>query len=116
MGLGVSPVGWVEVGNGCSWVVWVTLAVVVRCAGWQSVRLRGGGVVVGGVRELAASFVVPGPSGVAVRDRLKHLTPLDERGPARWSAGTSGALASRDLKTALRRRAWITTADVVGGP
>ncbi|MFD9544915.1 hypothetical protein ACFWB9_33455, partial [Streptomyces sp. NPDC060022] len=37
-----------------------------------------GGVVVGGVRALAASFVVPGPSGVAVRDRLKHLTPQDE--------------------------------------
>ncbi|MFI6729467.1 hypothetical protein [Streptomyces atratus] len=33
----------------------------------------------GGVRELAAPFVVPGPCGVAVRDRLKHLTPQDER-------------------------------------
>jgi hypothetical protein len=25
----------------------------------------------GGLREVAASFVVPGPSGVAVRDRLR---------------------------------------------
>ncbi|MEU5098413.1 hypothetical protein, partial [Streptomyces sp. NPDC020996] len=32
----------------------------------------------GGLRELAAPFVVPGPSGVAVRDRLKHLTAEDE--------------------------------------
>ncbi|WP_406126107.1 transposase [Streptomyces canus] len=30
-----------------------------------------GGERVGGLRELAASFVVPGPAGVAVRDRLR---------------------------------------------
>ncbi|MEV6260850.1 IS200/IS605 family accessory protein TnpB-related protein [Streptomyces sp. NPDC051784] len=52
----------------------------------------------GGVRELAASFVVPGPSGVAVRDRLKHLTPLDEE-VLRMVGAHQGALASRDLKT-----------------
>ncbi|MFE9362935.1 IS200/IS605 family accessory protein TnpB-related protein [Streptomyces sp. NPDC006978] len=52
----------------------------------------------GGVRELAASFVVPGPSGVAVRDRLKHLTPLDEE-VLRAVGAHQGALASRDLKT-----------------
>jgi hypothetical protein len=31
----------------------------------------GGGVRVGGLREVVASFVVPGPAGVAVRDRLR---------------------------------------------
>ncbi|MGW3732230.1 IS200/IS605 family accessory protein TnpB-related protein [Streptomyces sp. NPDC005148] len=52
----------------------------------------------GGVRELAASFVVPGPCGVAVRDRLKHLTSQDER-VLRAVGAHQGALASRDLKT-----------------
>ncbi|WP_432102319.1 IS200/IS605 family accessory protein TnpB-related protein [Streptomyces sp. bgisy091] len=52
----------------------------------------------GDVRELAVSFVVPGPSGVAVRDRLKHLTPLDEE-VLRVVGAHQGALASRDLKT-----------------
>ncbi|WP_329451922.1 transposase [Streptomyces sp. NBC_01724] len=51
----------------------------------------------GGVRELAASFVAPGPCGVAVRDRLKHLTPQDE-GVLRAVGAHQGALASRDLK------------------
>ncbi|WP_328891590.1 IS200/IS605 family accessory protein TnpB-related protein [Streptomyces sp. NBC_00316] len=51
----------------------------------------------GGVRELAASFVVPGPSGVAVRDRLKHLTPQDEK-VLRSVGEHQGALASHDLK------------------
>ncbi|MEV6263619.1 IS200/IS605 family accessory protein TnpB-related protein [Streptomyces sp. NPDC051784] len=50
-----------------------------------------------GVRELAASFVVPGPSGVAVRDRLKHLTPRDEE-VLRVVGAHQGALASRDLR------------------
>ena len=53
--------------------------------------------MVGDVRELAASFVVPGPSGVAVRDRLKHLTPQDVR-VLRAVGAHQGALASRDLK------------------
>ncbi|MER5363102.1 IS200/IS605 family accessory protein TnpB-related protein, partial [Streptomyces sp. NPDC002785] len=51
----------------------------------------------GGLRELTASFVVPGPCGVAVRDRLKHLTPHDE-GVLRAVGEHQGALASRDLK------------------
>ncbi|MGW1093908.1 IS200/IS605 family accessory protein TnpB-related protein [Streptomyces sp. NPDC002596] len=51
----------------------------------------------GGVRELAESFVVPGPCGVAVRDRLKHLTPQDER-VLRAVGEHQGALASGDLK------------------
>ncbi|MEU3219540.1 IS200/IS605 family accessory protein TnpB-related protein [Streptomyces sp. NPDC006971] len=51
----------------------------------------------GGVRELAGSFVVPGPCGVAVRDRLKHLTPQDES-VLRAVGEHQGRLASRDLK------------------
>ncbi|MFJ9890753.1 IS200/IS605 family accessory protein TnpB-related protein [Streptomyces sp. NPDC091287] len=56
-----------------------------------------GCVAVGGVRGLAGPFVVPGPSGVAVRDRLKHLTPEDER-VLRAVGEYQGVLASRDLK------------------
>ncbi|MER5357588.1 IS200/IS605 family accessory protein TnpB-related protein [Streptomyces sp. NPDC002785] len=51
----------------------------------------------GGLRELTASFVVPGPAGVAIRDRLKHLTPHDEE-VLRSVGEHQGALASRDLK------------------
>ncbi|MCX5317596.1 transposase [Streptomyces sp. NBC_00154] len=51
----------------------------------------------GGLRELTASFVVSGPCGVAVRDRLKHLTFQDER-VLRAVGAQQGALASRDLK------------------
>ncbi|MFF8914105.1 IS200/IS605 family accessory protein TnpB-related protein [Streptomyces sp. NPDC015032] len=51
----------------------------------------------GGVRELAAPFVVAGPCGVAVRDRLKHLTPRDEE-VLRAVGEHQGRLASRDLK------------------
>ncbi|MFJ9589994.1 IS200/IS605 family accessory protein TnpB-related protein [Streptomyces acidicola] len=51
----------------------------------------------GGLRELAAPFVVPGPCGVAVRDRLKHLTARDEK-VLRLVGDHLGALASRDLK------------------
>ncbi|MFE7261656.1 IS200/IS605 family accessory protein TnpB-related protein [Streptomyces sp. NPDC057592] len=51
----------------------------------------------GGVRELAAPFVVSGPCGVAVRDRLKHLTPQDEK-VLRLVGEHQGSLASRDLK------------------
>ncbi|WP_329450722.1 transposase [Streptomyces sp. NBC_01724] len=52
----------------------------------------------GGLRKLATSFVVSGPCGVAVRDRLKHLTVEDE-GVLRAVGAHQGALASRDLKT-----------------
>ncbi|MEU2135374.1 IS200/IS605 family accessory protein TnpB-related protein, partial [Streptomyces sp. NPDC018352] len=51
----------------------------------------------GGVRELAAPFVVSGPCGVAVRDRLKHLTPQDEK-VLRAVGEHQGRLASSDLK------------------
>ncbi|MET7856169.1 IS200/IS605 family accessory protein TnpB-related protein [Streptomyces sp. NPDC005318] len=51
----------------------------------------------GGVRALAVSFVVPGPCGVAVRDRLKHLTARDE-GVLRAVGAHQGALASGDLR------------------
>ncbi|MFE3400069.1 IS200/IS605 family accessory protein TnpB-related protein [Streptomyces anulatus] len=50
------------------------------------------------MRDLAGPFVVPGPSGVAVRDRLKCLTPEDEW-VLRAVGEHQGALASRDLKT-----------------
>jgi hypothetical protein len=52
---------------------------------------------VGWLRELVASFVVPGPSGAAVRTRLKELTPADEKVIALVGAHL-GSLASRDLK------------------
>ena len=52
---------------------------------------------VGGLRELAASFVAAGPSGVAVHTRLKQLTPADEKVLALVGAHL-GSLASRDLK------------------
>lgn len=53
--------------------------------------------MVGGVRELTAPFVAPAPCGVAVRDRLKHLTPQDEM-VLRAVGVHQGALASRDLR------------------
>ncbi|ALC24121.1 conserved hypothetical protein [Streptomyces pristinaespiralis ATCC 25486] len=52
---------------------------------------------VGGLREVVAPFVVTGPSGVAVRDRLKGLTPEDEE-VLRLVGAHLGSLASRDLK------------------
>ncbi|MFK0101207.1 IS200/IS605 family accessory protein TnpB-related protein [Streptomyces sp. NPDC091040] len=51
----------------------------------------------GGAREVAASFAVAGPSGVAVRGRLKYLTGQDER-VLRAVGAYQGGLASRDLK------------------
>ncbi|MGW3729330.1 hypothetical protein [Streptomyces sp. NPDC000851] len=55
----------------------------------------------GGLRELAASFVAPGPSGVAIRTRLKQLAPVDEEVLRRVGAHL-GTLASRDLKARCR--------------
>ncbi|WP_328414165.1 transposase [Streptomyces violaceus] len=52
----------------------------------------------GGLREVAALFVVPGPSGVAIRTRLKHLSGADET-VLRLVGGHLGMLAARDLKT-----------------
>ncbi|MEU5646215.1 IS200/IS605 family accessory protein TnpB-related protein [Streptomyces milbemycinicus] len=51
----------------------------------------------GGLRELSAPFVALGPSGVAVRDRLKHLTIEDEK-VLRLVGDLLGTLACRDLK------------------
>ncbi|ALC18423.1 IS200/IS605 family element transposase accessory protein TnpB [Streptomyces pristinaespiralis] len=51
----------------------------------------------GGLREVAAPFVVTGPSGVAVRTRLKGLTAGDEE-VLRLVGAHLGSLASRDLK------------------
>ncbi|MFD7406185.1 IS200/IS605 family accessory protein TnpB-related protein, partial [Streptomyces sp. NPDC059866] len=51
----------------------------------------------GGLREVAAPFVVPGPSGVAIRTRLKHLSAGDEK-VLRLVGDLLGSLASRDLK------------------
>ncbi|MEU2981524.1 IS200/IS605 family accessory protein TnpB-related protein [Streptomyces hirsutus] len=51
----------------------------------------------GGLRELAAPFVAPGPSGVAIRTRLKRLTAADEEVLRRVGAHL-GTLASGDLK------------------
>ncbi|GAV43660.1 IS200/IS605 family element transposase accessory protein TnpB [Streptomyces acidiscabies] len=50
-----------------------------------------------GLREVAAPFVVPGPAGVAIRARLKGLTPEDEE-VLRLVGAHLGSLASRDLK------------------
>ncbi|WP_123977491.1 IS200/IS605 family element transposase accessory protein TnpB [Streptomyces sp. Ag109_O5-1] len=51
----------------------------------------------GGLREVAAPFVVPGPSGVTVRTRLKGLTVVDET--VLYLVGDLlGSLASRDLR------------------
>ncbi|MFF4399441.1 IS200/IS605 family accessory protein TnpB-related protein [Streptomyces sp. NPDC001480] len=49
------------------------------------------------LRVVAASFVVPGPSGVAIRDSLKGLTAQDDK-ILRLVGDLLGSLASRDLK------------------
>ncbi|MET7844424.1 IS200/IS605 family accessory protein TnpB-related protein [Streptomyces sp. NPDC005356] len=48
------------------------------------------------LRTLDAPFVALGPSGVAIRDRLKHLTPEDDK-VLRLVGEHLGHLASRDL-------------------
>jgi hypothetical protein len=50
-----------------------------------------------GVRAIAPSFVVPGPSGVAVRTRLKGVTAHDEQ-VLRLVGAHLGSLAGRDLR------------------
>ncbi|MEU5327814.1 IS200/IS605 family accessory protein TnpB-related protein [Streptomyces parvus] len=49
------------------------------------------------LRPIGAPFVTPGPSGVAIRDRLGGLSPEDER-VLRMVGAHLGSLASRDLK------------------
>ncbi|WNZ12186.1 transposase [Streptomyces sp. 11x1] len=51
----------------------------------------------GELRSIAAPFVASGPSGVAVRTRLKQLTSGDEK-VLRLVGGHRGSLASKDLK------------------
>jgi hypothetical protein len=53
------------------------------------------------LRPIDAPFVAPGPSGVAIRDRLKHLTPGDEK-VLRLVGEHLGTLASRDLAARCR--------------
>ncbi|WP_330318051.1 transposase [Streptomyces platensis] len=53
------------------------------------------------LRPVAAPFVALGPSGVAVRDRLKHLTGEDEK-VLRLAGAHLGSLASKDLKARCR--------------
>ncbi|WP_327698412.1 transposase [Streptomyces sp. NBC_00459] len=55
----------------------------------------------GELRSFAAPSVASGPSGVAVRTRLKHLTPDDEE-MLRLVGAHLGSLASRDLKARCR--------------
>nr|WP_237313692.1 transposase [Streptomyces sp. AMCC400023] len=55
----------------------------------------------GELRSIAAPFVASGPSGVAVRTRLKQLTPGDEK-VLRLVGAHLGSLASRDLKARCR--------------
>ncbi|MEW2045811.1 IS200/IS605 family accessory protein TnpB-related protein [Streptomyces sp. NPDC005476] len=55
----------------------------------------------GELRSIAAPFVVSGPSGVAVRTRLKYLTSDDEK-VLRLIGAYLGSLASRDLKARCR--------------
>ncbi|MBT2539911.1 transposase [Streptomyces sp. ISL-44] len=49
------------------------------------------------LRTISDPFIALGPSGVAVRDRLKHLTPENET-VLRLIGEHQGTLASRDLK------------------
>lgn len=49
------------------------------------------------LHPIAAPFVAPGPSGVAVRTRLKDLTLQDEK-VLRLVGAHLGSLASKDLK------------------
>ncbi|MCP3822369.1 transposase [Streptomyces sp. A3M-1-3] len=53
------------------------------------------------LREIAPPFVALGPSGVAIGDRLKHLTPEDEK-VLRLAGEHLGNLASRDLAARCR--------------
>ncbi|MFF4352516.1 IS200/IS605 family accessory protein TnpB-related protein [Streptomyces sp. NPDC001530] len=53
------------------------------------------------LRALDAPFVALGPTGVAIRDRLKHLTPQDEK-VLRLVGEHLGRLASRDLAVRCR--------------
>src|SRR5215475_1638310 len=51
----------------------------------------------GSLRTIAAPFVAVGPSGVAIRTRLKHLSAADEQ-MLRLVGAHLGSLAARDLE------------------
>jgi IS605 OrfB family transposase len=53
------------------------------------------------LRTIDPPFVALGPTGVAIRDRLKHLTPQDEK-VLRLVGAHLGSLASRDLAARAR--------------
>ncbi|MFB7612972.1 IS200/IS605 family accessory protein TnpB-related protein [Kitasatospora sp. NPDC056181] len=53
------------------------------------------------MRAVADPFVVPGPSGVSIRDRLRGLTPHDDE-VLRLLGAYAGSLASRDLAARCR--------------
>ncbi|WP_175519483.1 transposase [Streptomyces sp. CAI-85] len=53
------------------------------------------------LRPITAPFVAPGPSGVAVRGRLRDLTPEDKK-VLRTVGAHLGSLASKDLKARCR--------------
>src|ERR1044072_8128707 len=71
------------------------VVVVGCCDGESSGRIGGGGV--GRLREVAASFVAPGPTGVAIRAGLKGLTGQDEK-VLRLVGDLLASLASQDWK------------------
>jgi IS605 OrfB family transposase len=73
------------------------MLVVGQGGGFFGSCCTGGGEEVGELRQLAAPFVAPGPAGVAIRDRLKHLTVEDEK-ILRLVGDLLGTLAARDLK------------------
>jgi IS605 OrfB family transposase len=56
---------------------------------------------VGGLRKVAEPFVASGPTGVAVRTRLKHLAPGDEEA-LRLVGAYLGSLAAKDLAARCR--------------
>jgi len=62
---------------------------------------KGGGDAVSRLREVAEPFVASGPTGVAVRTRLKDLPPGDEE-VLRLVGAQLGSLAARDLRTRCR--------------
>jgi IS605 OrfB family transposase len=77
----------------CDLCPWWSLSVVKGFSVGAGTGVEG----MGGLRETAAPFVALGPSGVAIRDRLKHLTAMDEK-VLRLVGDHLGMLASRDLK------------------
>lgn len=55
----------------------------------------------GGLRQLTEPFIASAPAGVAIRTRLKHLTPGDEK-VLRLVGAHLGALAAKDLAARCR--------------